>query len=128
MFVFSSVSGGSLRSKHGSAEQGWGTPDLPRAEAGGKDPLEIPSDGGEEVVSEEPRILTREGVSFSPGEQDILSRKVKSKPSSSHCVSSCPSVSPLLSRHVSDTEEEAVAGGETDDWGHPPFHGLPSLI
>lgn len=40
-----------------------------------------------------PHILTREMVSFLPREQNILSRKVKSKPSRSHCVSSCPSVS-----------------------------------
>ena len=55
-------------------------------------------------------ILTSEGVSFLPREQETLPRKVKSKPSSSHCVSACLSP-PLLSLNFGDTEE-AAAGEE----------------
>lgn len=76
-----------------------GVPLTPRAEAGVKDPLETPVMGV--TYLKNPHILTREGVSFLPREQDTLSGNLKPKPSSSQCVSSCASVPspPLPPRH-----------------------------
>lgn len=53
MFIFSSISGGCLKSKLGSAETGWGAPDPPELRQVSRTIWRFPVMGGGEVTSEE---------------------------------------------------------------------------
>lgn len=99
----------------------------PDSQSGGRceGPSGDPSDGGD--VSEEPPHPHKGSASCPESRTPYHETSSPNLPAPS--VSPPAHLSPpLLSLHVTDTEEEMVMRGETDDHGHPPFHGLPNLM